>query len=131
MPVSVNHALKLGIVSGKAAAKWKKPAILSATRSQRGQMTGFDRKQKDEGVAKNYGVHDTNVINSPMTQKDRASSLPSSKAGRSKNWGGVARTKSTQGGRVLDSYTPGWKAIDQYPQKQKSNWPAGGGVNSP
>ena len=113
MPVSVNHALKLGMVSAKAAAKWKKPAILSATRSQKSKMATFENKGHDEGKAYNYGVHDVDVINSPATQKDRAGSMPS------------------KGGAVNASYYPGPKAIDQFPKVQKKTWPAGGGTNHP
>jgi hypothetical protein len=110
MPVSINHALKLGIVSGKAAAKWKKPAILAGTRAQASKMVAFDSKQKHEGKAHDPGVHDVDVINSKATQADRAGSMPSK--------GGSVHGKS---------YTPGPKEIDQFYQKPK--FPAGGNVS--
>jgi hypothetical protein len=108
MPVSVNHALKLGLVSAKAAAKFK-PSILNQTRAQPSKMAKFDSKQKHEGKAHDPGVHDVDVINSKATQADRAGSMPS------------------KGGAVNASRVPGPKMIDQYYQKPK--FPAGGNVS--
>src|SRR5580765_5509048 len=108
MPVSVNHALKLGMVSAKAAAKFK-PAILKQTTSQPSKMAKFDSKQKHEGKAKDPGVHDVDVINSRATQADRAGSMPS------------------KGGAVNASRYPGPKHIDQY--EQKPTFPNGGSMN--
>lgn len=130
MSIGMSGAMRTGLVSGKAAAKWKKPAVLNATRVQKSKMADFDGKRRDEGGRGNGpSVEVKGQIDRPEMQRDRVSSMPSTKTGGA-GFGSLTRgSKSPQGGAVGSSYVPGRKAIDQFPQKQKSTFPKGAGYS--
>lgn len=125
MNISVKAAMRSGLVSGKAAAKWKKPAILKQTRSQHGRMADFDGRHKDEGVSHgNKGELQKNTINNPKRQRDRVSSAPSHKTGGAGFGAATRGSKSPQGGAVSSSYVPGRQQIDHFPKGQAKVFPA-------
>lgn len=111
MGIGMKAAMRSGLVSGKAAAKFSN-ATLRQTTSQRGQMTEFDGRSKDEGKVVNRGhVAPVHQIDDRLTQRDRARSMPS------------------KGGAVNASYVPGKRAIDQFPEGQRKVFPKGSGTD--
>jgi hypothetical protein len=99
-----------GSISVKSAAKFK-PAILRATRSQKGKMADFDRRERDEGSAHKKAEVPGDEINHPTNQRDRVGSKPSKGA-------------QARGGTV-----PTKRQIDQAPMQGKK-WIPGGGVSA-
>jgi hypothetical protein len=77
MAMSTSAMMRSGLVSAKAAAKFK-PAVLKQTRVQPSKMATFNHTGKDEGRVNGKGTLATRgQINSSATQRDRAHSLPS------------------------------------------------------
>jgi hypothetical protein len=132
MATSRNSLMRMGLISGAAAAK----VGVRGTKVQKSKMAAFDGKSRDEGdVMGNRGdaLARSSHIEAPSSQADRAGSMPSTKKGNTGGGavGSAARSKSTQGGRVGASSIPRRGAIDGFPGKQRVPFPAGTGTNRP
>lgn len=106
MAESMNALARRGLVSSNA--------VLKATTVQKSKMASFNGRQKDEGKAhaKGHPIARVGHINAGSTQADRAKSTPS------------------KGARVNASQTPKRSAIDKFPGKQATIWPAKTGVKA-
>jgi hypothetical protein len=130
MAMSTSAMMRSGLVSAKAAAKFK-PAILNETRVQKSKMLPFDGKGRAEGKVKDRGVLATRGhINSSATQRDRVGSMPSKHAGGGGFGAATKGSKSPQGGAVGRYSQVNRKQIDTA-EMQAPRFPAGTGTDHP
>lgn len=103
MSISMNAAMRSGLVSAKAASK---PAILKQTRVQKSKMANFnDKSQTADGDADDKGAI---KVRKELNAKTHQTGEQASK-----------------GARVNASYAPGRHAINEFPQGQGRTFPAG------
>lgn len=105
MSISMNDAMRSGLVSAKAASK---PAILKQTRVQNSKMADFDSKRKAEGSLSNKGAL---KVRGELDSKTHQTPNHMSK-----------------GGRVNASYAPGPKHIDGFPEGHAKTFPRGAAI---
>lgn len=101
-----------GSISNKAGKKLNgKLAVLRGTRSQKGKMTKFDHKQRDEGELHNTGLAEDTEINESVHQKKGT-------VGRVSKGGGIGKAESQMKRRAIDD------------PANKKTWPRGGDVSA-
>lgn len=101
-----------GSISPKAGKKLgAKLAVLRGTRPQKGKMTKFDHKGKDEGELHNQGIGDDTEINEHEFQKKGT-------VGKVSKGGGVGKAESQMKRHAIDDPV------------NKKYWPKGGDVKA-